>query len=106
MVSVPAQPELCLAGREESGVSPRGDRVQCAVSQAPGVCAGGAAGPGQFSGVSEGDVELRNAELPFVQYDELKCCLLLSIVSGRKESDHPPFLPPPSGDCVCVPECL
>jgi len=87
-------------------VSPRGDRVQCAVSQAPGVCAGGAAGPGQFSGVSEGDVELRNAELPFVQYDELKCCLLLSIVSGRKESDHPPFLPPPSGDCVCVPECL
>lgn len=48
----------------------------------------------------EGGIKMSNAMFTFVEYNELKRCLLLNIVTRRRASDHPPFLTPLWGLCV------
>lgn len=50
--------------------------------------------------VCEGGIKMNNAMFTFVEYNELKCCLLLNILTRRRASDCPPFLPPLRGLCV------
>lgn len=51
----------------------------------------------------EGGIKMSNAMFTFVEYNELKRCLLLNIVTRRRASDHPPFPDPPLGTvCACL----
>lgn len=50
--------------------------------------------------VCEEGIKMNNAMFTFVEYNELKCCLLLNIIIRRRASDHPPFLPLVWGLCV------
>lgn len=53
--------------------------------------------------VCEGGRKMNNAVFTFVEYNELKCCLLLNSITRRRASDHPPFLPAPPGTvCACL----
>lgn len=49
--------------------------------------------------VCEGGIKMNDAVFAFVEYNELKCCLIINIIK-RRASDHPPFLPPLWGLCV------